>query len=171
MINRFSRKGGLSLSIGFVKLLIYCLITLLLVTGAVASYNTFSWLVTDSDAASLCDALSCAIADELRFAEDLRMENDTVVFSSRRYGKDVYFSDDEGRICVSRMGDPGTRYYLLADKVYKSLDAGLEGEVDGGSLGIGLDADVGTAEVTVFVTKNGKTVRTNVFTVSVLSMN
>ncbi|MEG0825834.1 MAG: hypothetical protein RSG86_08895, partial [Oscillospiraceae bacterium] len=107
--------------------------------------------VTLSESGVLASTLSQAVADELHYAQDIRV-TDTVTYTSQTYGANATITADKnGKLKV------GT-YQLVGDAAYTNLKAGV---------GITYTADsrAFNVEITI-INQEGTTLRTQTFQVT-----
>lgn len=102
---------GFTLTEALVAVAILGLIGLALAAGIPTAVRVYRSVTLNAEANVLCATLSTAIVDELRFAEKITEDGDTVRFRSATFGPDVSFDDTDGQIQIGGQD-------LLSDKAY-----------------------------------------------------
>ncbi len=111
MNRKLHSQKGFTLTEALVAVAILGLIGVALAVGIPTAVRVYRSVTLNAEANVLCSTLSTAIADELRFAEKIAEDGDTVRFRSATFGPDVSFDDTDGQIQIGEKG-------LLSAKAY-----------------------------------------------------
>ena len=154
---KYRSKGGFSLFELLAATIVLLMIASLLAAGIPLTLNTYEQVTATAEATALLSTLSQSIADELRYAKDIKLQSSDHVtlatFTSTVYGQEVKPVGYEGRIQMVHTtlpvggGLPVTSYYpLLSEAAYtRNLRADItpityDGEVFSLSLQVYLPA-------------------------------
>ncbi len=141
-------------------------LSLVVGAGSTTALNVYRDGVGYAESRALSATLLMAMENDLRYAKDLRMEGDTVKFTSPYYGNESSFLVENGRVKVQRtVGESQEKVLLLGEKMY-SNGLGVD------SLAVMVDnSDTVEGEygrkVTVTITMNdGNTVSTSLLNIN-----
>lgn len=133
------------------------LVAALMVTGVQLAVRAYETSVSMSEAQILCATLKTTVADELRYAGSLRVENDKVVgFFSQNYGDSAFAGfgvDENGQVLL------GNKKLLPTNAYPYGLRAAVDMEYQGG---------IFTVTITV-TSRDGETLATAKFDVKKLN--
>ncbi len=112
---------GMTLAETLTALAVFAILSVALVVGTTAAWKVYQKAVVASEARTLQSTLIQSLADELRYARNIRQQDGgTVVFDSEVFGMGVSVTASDGKIQI------GT-YDLLPEKTYtKGLKASAE---------------------------------------------
>lgn len=116
---KLSGKKGFTLTELLVAMAIMALLSIVISVGIATTGKVYTEISASSEASILCSTLSTELADELRFAKDVSVDNGTVTFTSHRFGANVSVTSQDGRILIGNN-------QLLSDKAYSNLYASAE---------------------------------------------
>ncbi len=111
---------GMTLAETLTALAVFAILSVALVVGTTAAWKVYQKAVVASEARTLQSTLIQSLADELRYARNIRMAGSTVFFDSETFGPGVSVTASDGKIQIGI-------YDLLPEKTYtKGLKASAE---------------------------------------------
>lgn len=107
---------GMTLAETLIALAVFVILTAALVVGTTAAWKVYQKAVVASEARTLQSTLTQSLADELRYARNIRQDGGKVVYDSETFGLGAsVLSPTNGRI---KVGTEATNYDLLPEKAY-----------------------------------------------------
>ncbi|NCB42299.1 MAG: prepilin-type N-terminal cleavage/methylation domain-containing protein [Clostridia bacterium] len=129
IVHRCSCQRGFSLMELLAATIVLLLIAAALAVGIPVTLNAYEQVTATAEATALLSTLSESLADELRYAQDIKLQSSDNVtlatFTSSVFGQEVKPVSHEGKIQMvhttipAGTGTPVTTYYpLLSEAVY-----------------------------------------------------
>lgn len=117
------RKTKINKGFTFVEMLLSVallgLLSLVVAAGSATALNVYREGVGYAESRVLSATLLIAMENDLRYAQDLRMEEEKVKFTSPYYGNEAtYLIKDEKIYVQSKVGDADSEVLLLGEKMY-----------------------------------------------------
>ncbi len=121
MGKKLRSRRGMTLAETLAALAVFAILSVVLLYGVTAAWKVYLKAVIASEARTLQSTIVQALSDELRYAENIRIEaDDEVVFDSDVFGPGVsVISGEDGRIRVG-VSTAANPYDLLGAKAYTS---------------------------------------------------
>lgn len=120
-------RAGLTLAETLIALAVLALFSLTAATVATTTLGTRTPMVQAGNAPALASTALFAVADEIRFGKEVRVEDGSLILNSENFGRNAVFELKNGRIYVT-CGEKGdavstgsVSYELLTEKYYGGL--------------------------------------------------
>ena len=125
---KLASRSGFTLTEMLIAVAIMGILFSTIVMGVNSAVHVYRRSVMLSDSLTLSSTVSNALENELRYARNIRVVDETVFFDSDSFGPSVTVAlNGGGRVTVGGAEAGGTQYELLSDKAYTS---GLSAVID-----------------------------------------
>lgn len=113
------RRAGFTLAEAIIAIAVLALFAAAVVPLTTVVFSTKIAMVEVNKCQMLASTVLLTVADEIRYGQNPRVEEDRIVVDSVNFGYDTAFVLKDGKICAQ--APDGTCYDLMTDKYYGTL--------------------------------------------------